>query len=126
MKMMKDKLSKEGEVYVPTRKLGDSEDPRLYKVKFGDLFENEEERKYIPDPLLLLIKAAVNLSAHHYTRDCKLLPACMSVSSEESEALLISLQLPEGSSVIKPTFSEIRIVGDEEDDDASACSDITC
>ena len=128
MREMKQELSKNfGKVYVPTSKLGDSEDPRLYKVQFGGLFEDDEGKKYIPDPLLLLIKAAVNLSAHHYSKTCMLLPACMSVSSEESEVPLLTLQSREGSSDIKMAFSEIRIVSDnEEDDNVSACSDITC
>jgi hypothetical protein len=107
--------------------LGESEDPRLYKVKFVGLFADEEGKKYIPDPLLLLIKAAVNLSAHHYSTSCKLLPAYMSVSSEESEAPFITLKSPEGSSDIDimTAISEIQIVSDEEDDNVSACSDIT-
>ena len=132
MQCMKEKIYEEDgdkkkkcKVFVPTSKLGESEDPKLYKVKFGDLFADEEERKYIPDPLLLLFKAAVNLSAHHYSTSCKLLPAGMSVSSEESEAPLIILKGPEGSSDIMTAISEIRIVSSEEDDNVSACSDIT-
>jgi len=106
-----------GKVLVPTGKLGEAEDPKLFKVKFADLFVNAEERKYIPDPLLALFKAAVNLSAYHY-KTCKLLPACISVSSEESE-------MPEGPIDIKAVFAEIRIVRDDEDDDLSVCSGIT-
>ena len=132
MQRIKEKIYKEGggkkkkcKVFVPTPKLGESEDPRLYKVKFGDLFPDEEGRKYIPDPLLLLLKAAVNLSAHHYSTSCKLLPTCMSVSSEESEAPLITLKSPEGSSNVMAAISEIRVVSDDEDDNVSACSAIT-
>jgi hypothetical protein len=136
MNKMRERLLLEDKVFVPTDQLGDSEEPRLFKVKFGDLFKGEEERKYIPDPLLLLIKSAVNLSAHNYST-CKLLPACSVVSSEDylqshegsreiETAFEVSyLQSHEGSREIETTFDEIRIVGDDEDDAVSVASDIT-
>jgi hypothetical protein len=134
LEKMKEQLSNEsggkGKVRVPTSNIRDSEDPRLYKVKFGDLFKTAEGRKYIPDPLLLLIKAAVNLSANHYS-GCKLLPACVagsseeSVSSEGSEAPSMASRSPaaRASSDVMAPFTEI-IVSDKDDDESSG-SDIT-
>lgn len=94
---------KEGQVWVPTSACGNDDDPKLYKVKFDDLFDTNDAKKYIPDPLLLLIKAAVNLSAYHYGDNCKLRPAC-------------------NESQIGGEPSEIRVVSDDE---TSVCSDLT-
>ncbi|KAG7362036.1 hypothetical protein IV203_025702 [Nitzschia inconspicua] len=106
---------KEGKVWVPTSDWGIEDDPKVYKVKFGILFDIPEAKKYIPDPLLLLIKAAVNLSAFHYRKNCKLRPACTSLSSEGGEP-------SEGPINIVTAVPEIRVVSDDE---SSVCSDLT-
>lgn len=118
LKNMVGKLG-EGQVWVPTSGWGINDDPKVYKVKYGDLFVSDEAKKYIPDPLLLLIKAAVNLSAHHYARNCKLLPACISLSSEESS---VGGETSEGPINIVTAVPEIRVVSDDE---TSVCSDVT-
>ena len=126
---MRGKLLNKREVFVPIPKKGahlDDGKIKLYKVKFGNLFPEPDGKMYIPDPLLLLIKAAVNLSAHNYSQDCKLLPACPSVSSAESSNTG-GLQSREGFSGIQTADPEIpRIVCNDEDDAVSVSSDFTC
>jgi hypothetical protein len=118
LKNMRDKLN-EGQVWVPTSGWGIDDDPKVYKVKFGDLFDSDEAKKYIPDPLLLLIKASVNLSAHHYAKNCKLRPACDSLSSQESS---VGGEPSEGPINVVTAVPEIRVVSDDE---TSVCSDLT-
>jgi hypothetical protein len=93
MSNMRDILAKNGnKVEVPKYKLKDGEDPKIYKIDYSALCQDDEEAKYIPDPLLLLIKAAVNLSNFiNSEKDapfskCKLLPGCpSSYDDDESE-----------------------------------------
>jgi hypothetical protein len=127
MESMLEELLKENKVAVPVEK--EVSEPKLYKVSFGDLYNGEEAKKYIPDPLLLLVKAAVNLSAVHYSRAKKLLQACLSLSSEESvnsvslEGSGDSLNIvepPQGTSGLGTLPNEIRIVSDHEEDDSSS------
>jgi hypothetical protein len=103
--------------------------PKLYKIHFGNLFQGDESRKYIPDPLPLLMKAAVNLSAVFYSRTRKLLPVC---GSEESDTLTTdeSWEIPKAAKSLQGSQTpvcEIRFASDDENYvSPSVCSDITC
>ena len=95
MSSMRDILTKHNgnNVEVPKYKLKDGEDPKIYKIDYSLLFPSGDEgAKYIPDPLLLLIKAAINLSNFINSKKdepfskCKLLPGCpSSYDDDESE-----------------------------------------
>ncbi|KAL7572202.1 hypothetical protein ACA910_011734 [Epithemia clementina (nom. ined.)] len=125
MESMLEELLKENKVKVPVEK--EVSEPKLYKVSFGDLYNGEEAKKYIPDPLLLLVKATVNLSAVHYSKTKKLLQACLSVSSEESKVSVEgsgdrfnTVEPPQGTNGLDTLPNEIRIVSDHEEDDSSS------
>jgi hypothetical protein len=74
---------------------------------------HQNDTKWIPDPMLLLVKAAINWSWRHKQ---KLLPACGSVHSEKEEER--SLAAP---STPIPSFIElasaIPVTPDDDDDD---------
>jgi hypothetical protein len=77
------RLREDNGVIVPTFDSEDS-DFNLYVVDYGELYTGEESKKYIPDPLLVMIKAASSVFAHYYGDKINFLPASKSVTSEGS------------------------------------------
>ena len=112
LKRMYDEITPGGKVRVPvfTTPEGGSQ-PKLYKINYGELWKNGGTH-FTPDPFLLAIKAAVNLSHLHYSKEhMKLLPACSFDSPTQTKETWDILGM------------EIPYVSDEESESDS--SDIT-
>jgi hypothetical protein len=82
---MKDQLMEQKTVKVPSYALVEGVATKLYTIDYSTLYQKDpKEKRDIPDPFLVLIKAAVNLSAFCYENGAEmrtvwLLPGCSSL-----------------------------------------------
>jgi hypothetical protein len=112
---MKDKLTEQKTVKIPSYGLlGKGGAPKLYTIDYSALYQSDPSGKqYIPDPFLVLIKAAVNLSAFSYAtegsnRDVRLLPTLSwSLDDETDESYCDLFDRPQEQRIL----SEAEMIG---------------
>lgn len=125
---MRELLTENGEVQIPTFPNEDGQEPKLYLIDYEILYKDKPEgAKYITDPFAALVKSAVNLSFFttkeiSEKRGCKFLPGCLSPSSSGEEESARSVDLH--GSPPKTSFQELigkeielHFVSDDEFDD---------